>query len=76
METLIKYFAHEGRVIVRVPAAFAMGIALLGTLIWTTLNWQYSEQIANLNSRIRLRDDQIAEYRNRLDEAAPHGTPR
>ena len=70
MESLIKYFAGEGRVIRKVPATFALGITLLGAIIWGVISWQYSEQIVNLNSRISLRDDQIEAYKSKLDAAA------
>jgi hypothetical protein len=71
MESLIRYFAGEGRVIRRVPATFSLGIALSAAIIWAVLNWQYSEQITNLNSRISLRDDQIADYKTKLGAAIP-----
>ena len=69
MESLIKYFAGEGRVIRKVPATFALGLVLLGAIIWSVVTWQYSEQIVNLNSRISLRDDQIEEYKSQLEAA-------
>jgi hypothetical protein len=69
MESLIKYFAGEGRIIRKVPMTFSLGIAMLGGVIWAVVNWQYSEQIMNLNSRISLRDDQIEDYKSKLDEA-------
>ncbi|MGD0565270.1 MAG: hypothetical protein ABSA66_19550 [Roseiarcus sp.] len=71
MESLIKYFAGEGRVILRAPATFAIALAILGGAIWAAMNWTYSSQITNLQSRLSLRDDQIADYKTKLGGATP-----
>lgn len=71
MEALIKYFANEGRVILQAPAIFAIAIVLVGGIIWAALGWKYSSQIANLQSRISLRDDQIGDYKDKLSGATP-----
>jgi hypothetical protein len=71
METLIKYLAGEGRVILQAPATFLIAIAIVAGLIWAAMSWSYSSQITNLQSRLSLRDDQISDYKSKLDGATP-----
>lgn len=42
-----------------------MGVA------WVALSWQYSGQITNLQSRLTLKDDQIFDYKEKLNGATP-----
>lgn len=76
MESIIKYFAGEGRVILQAPATFAIALAILGGSIWAAMNWTYSSQITNLQSRLSLRDDQIADYKTKLEGATPDEAKR
>jgi hypothetical protein len=71
MEALIKYFVGEGRMILQAPATFAIGLVILGGIIWGAMNWTYSSQINNLQSRLSLRDDQITDYKTKLEGATP-----
>jgi hypothetical protein len=76
MEAFITYFAAEGRVILQAPATFAIAIVIVGGLIWGAMNWTYSSQITNLQSRLSLRDDQITDYRTKLEGATPDEAKR
>ena len=71
MESILKYFAAEGRVILKAPVTFGIALVLLVGLVWTALSWDFSSRIANLDSRISLRDDQIADYKSKLNGATP-----
>ena len=71
MEALIRYLAGEGRVILQAPATFLVAIAIVFGIAWVALDWKYSSQISNLQSRLSLRDDQIADYKDKLNGATP-----
>ena len=71
MEALIRYLAGEGRVILQAPATFLVAIAIVSGIAWVALDWKYSSQISNLQSRLSLRDDQIADYKDKLNGATP-----
>jgi len=58
-------------VILQAPATFAIALAILCGIIWGAMSWSYSSQIANLQSRLSLRDDQIADYKTKLEGATP-----
>ena len=62
--------------ILQAPATFAMALAILGGLIWGAMSWSYSSQIANLQSRLSLKDDQIADYKTKLEGATPDEAKR
>lgn len=57
--------------ILQAPATFAIAIVILAGIIWGAMNWTYSSQVTNLQSRLSLRDDQIADYKTKLEGATP-----
>ena len=71
MNDSIKYLFDEGRIVLQAPVAFATCICIVALAIWIVLSWTFTSQIANLQSRISLRDDQIADYKIKLGGATP-----
>lgn len=67
----IAFFAAEGHAILQAPAVFITALVILGLGIWATLNWLYSGQIANLESTIKLKEANIADYKDKLSGASP-----
>jgi hypothetical protein len=51
------------------PATFLIALVIIAGVIWVALSWSYSTRIENLESRISLREDQIAYYKSKLNEA-------
>ena len=68
---LLKYLTGEGRVILQAPLIFLSALFLITLGIWGAINWSYSVQISNLNSSIKLKDDTIGSYKDKLSGATP-----
>jgi hypothetical protein len=78
MQALIEYFAKEGRVIFQAPIAFAVALAIIFGLVWAAVSWSFqsrfdgqSSAISSLENRVKLKDDQIGEYKEKLSGATP-----
>ena len=57
--------------ILQAPGTFLTASVIAAGLIWAAMTWSYSSQISNLQSRLSLRDDQILDYKSKLDGATP-----
>jgi hypothetical protein len=71
MGDLLTTLRENWEVIARAPLAFAIWTAALAALCWAVLSHLKSNQIGDLESRLNLRDDEIAEYKRKLDGASP-----
>jgi hypothetical protein len=82
VKRLIEFFAKEGQVILQAPATFALCAVIIAGIIWAVFSFHYSGQIENLNTqikttsesyeaRIKLKDDQLADYKSKLGGASP-----
>ncbi len=78
MKELIEYLVKEGRVVFQAPVAFLLAMILVTSLLWAAINWGYQSKsdgqasaISSLENRIKLKDDQIADYREKLSGATP-----
>jgi hypothetical protein len=58
-------------VVLQAPLTFAVAAILVAGIVWAALDWKYSAQISDLQSRLSLRDDQINDYKNKLSGATP-----
>lgn len=67
----INTFRSEFPVIAGAPWSFAIGLTVIGLLIWTVVRWSKAKEISDLESRLKLRDDEIADYKRKLDGATP-----
>jgi len=76
MEALIRYFAVEGRAILQAPATFAIAVVLIAGVMWGIFSWGYSSRIEDFQSRLALRDDQISDYKTKLNGATPDEAKR
>lgn len=57
--------------ILQAPVTFIVAVIIIFGLVWQGMNWTYSTQIEDLKSRISLRDDQLSDYKNKLNGATP-----
>lgn len=57
--------------IAQAPWAFAILTAVIIGVVWAVINHLKSNQIGNLESRLSLRDDEIANYKRKLEGATP-----
>ncbi|RWH69157.1 hypothetical protein [Mesorhizobium sp.] len=64
IDEIIDRLAKEWPVISGAPFSFIIAIAIVGTVIWLALRWQYG-------ARLTHRDDEIAAYKRKLDGASP-----
>jgi len=71
MEPLVKYLTTEWGVILQAPAIFVTAAALIMLFVWGIFRWSYASRIEALDGRLKLRDDQISDYKQKLSGATP-----
>jgi hypothetical protein len=64
LEQLVQSVVDQARLVAQAPVAFAVGVLLLGAIIWATLRRRYAKMIEH-------RNDIIALYKARLNGASP-----
>lgn len=64
-------FKDEWRVIADAPWSFAAVLAAATGIMWLVLRALKAQEIADLKGRLQLRDDQIADYKAKLNGATP-----
>jgi hypothetical protein len=67
MNWILERLSKEGAVIADAPLTFGVAVLAAAIVVWLL----FRHQIANLKSSIQFRDDQIADYRTKLDGATP-----
>jgi hypothetical protein len=67
----ITYIAKEWHVIGQAPVTFLAAIIVVAGLLYWVMNWRYDAIISALNGRIGLRDDQIAQLKEKVGTASP-----
>ena len=72
--SIIERLAKEIAVILQAPISLAIAAILIATLVWFALRWQFKGQIENLNSRLSLRDDELAAANKRLSGEKSKGS--
>jgi hypothetical protein len=71
VDSLIKHITDEWSVVGAAPLTFiVLAILMLGAT-FLVLSWFYSGRLENLEGRIKMRDDQITEYKEKLSGASP-----
>lgn len=70
-EDIIKTVKDEWPVISGAPWSFAAAVIAVGVFIWVAIKGSYAVRLASLQSRIDLKDDQIADYKEKLGDAPP-----
>ena len=53
------------------PIPFLLVVGIVGFAIWVVVKHLKANQIENLESRLKLRDDEIADYKRKLEGATP-----
>lgn len=71
MSNPIEVLRDEGGVIAAAPWSFAICLFVVGGVIYLILRAMKAQEIADLNSRLTLRNDEIADYRRKLDGKSP-----
>jgi hypothetical protein len=64
LEQLVQSVMDQARLVAQAPVPFAVGVLLLGAIIWATLRRRYARMIEH-------RNDIIALYKARLNGASP-----
>jgi hypothetical protein len=71
IKAIAEYLQKEGRVIKDAPAAYIVGVAILGGVIFAVLDWHYREEIANKDSTIQTQQARIGTLEGELKGASP-----
>jgi hypothetical protein len=78
LQTIRDYLREEGRMIRHAPISFAIGVAIVGIMIFAVLEWHHSGEfsskdatIANKEATIQFQSEQLSEYRNKLQVKTP-----
>lgn len=71
MNDIITAINDNWEVMAEAPLPFAIWVLVATPAIWAIVNWANAKTISDLNSRMLLKDDVIAEYRRKLDGATP-----
>lgn len=71
MGELIKYLTTEAAAIKSAPVTFLVGALVIAVSAYLVASWYFSGQIETLRSRLQLRDDEIARFKNELNAASP-----
>ncbi|MCR4268751.1 hypothetical protein [Nitratireductor sp. ZSWI3] len=67
----ITYLAGEAKMIAQAPVTFLVLAAVLALMAYWLVRHQFADRLESLNSRITLRDDQLASYKEKLSGASP-----
>lgn len=71
MSNPLSVLRAEGAVIAQAPWSFLICLFVVGGVIFLVLRSLKAQEIADLNSRLTLRNDEIADYRRKLDGKTP-----
>lgn len=71
LNDFIDYVIREWAVISKAPATFVVASIVVAAIIWLFARSLYSGQIASLNERIKLRDDQLGDLQKKLHAVSP-----
>lgn len=71
MGDFLKYISDEWSVISAAPLTFVILGLLMAGVLYFVLTWYYSGQLETLKGRIDIRDDQIEDYKAKLNGATP-----
>jgi hypothetical protein len=71
MSNLMQTLRDNWAVIAQAPWAFLVVTVLLAGTIWLVVKALKAEQVGSLEARLKLRDDEIADYKRKLDGASP-----
>lgn len=71
LEALREYLLNEWRTVSQAPASFLLGNALVAVLTHAMSKWYFTGRISTLEDRLKLRDDRIAEYKEKTQSTNP-----
>jgi hypothetical protein len=76
MDEFLKHVAGEWETIKQAPLIFLAAVLVIGAMIYAALRWQYGARIDHLEARIRLRDDELRQFKNELHVSTPDEAAR
>jgi hypothetical protein len=71
LDAVASYIVKEWQVIAQAPAVFTLSMTTSGAVVWIAARLYYAGRIESLDHRLKLKDDQLADYRNKLSGASP-----
>lgn len=71
MEAFVSYVVKEWAVIRQAPGIFILAIIVVGGILYGAMNFRYDGVIDGLTQRLNLRDDQIAQLKEKVGTASP-----
>lgn len=71
LDAILRHLEREGQVILQSPLTFTISALVVATALWWLFQWRTSDRIESLEGRIKLRDDQVANYKAKLSGATP-----
>lgn len=71
MSNALSVLRTEGSAIAQAPWSFAICLFVVAAVIFLVLRSLKAQEIADLNSRLTLRNDEISDYRRKLDGKSP-----
>lgn len=67
----LEFAGKEGRTVLSAPVSFATAATIIIAGTWAVTNYFYQHKIEDLESRLKLKDDQIIDYKDKLNGATP-----
>jgi hypothetical protein len=71
LDTLLDKFLSEWRVIKEAPGSFIVSVAFVTVLLFFAINWHYEGEIGTRDATIKWQDEQLDDYRTKLNGASP-----
>ena len=71
LDTIRTHFINELDVLIGAPVTFVLAFFVVASLVWFALRWRYDGIVTALEARIAIRDDQISQYKSKLEGATP-----
>jgi ribosomal protein L29 len=71
LKQFVDYIVGEWKVISQAPFTFVIASMFLCGLAYLAARWRYAISIEHLEHRVKLRDDEISDYKRKLEGASP-----
>jgi hypothetical protein len=71
LEQFLTHVAAETRAIASVPIAFVGSLLIIAGIVYVATRWRYGLVISDLRERLKLSDDRLSEFRDKLNTESP-----
>lgn len=68
---LLAYFKSEWTVLSQAPVIFGTAMVLICGIVYAVVRHQFGDRLSSLEGRLQLKDDQLDDYKNKLNNASP-----